>query len=109
MEGKAAAARRELAGLGQALTEAERGWGPRPPAVALMARLLRSAVLRPDAMGVAVLLHVADIVADGDVGYEDKVAVIRMGWAALVQAARRAEGLALVAAGGARARAVTAA
>lgn len=95
MDGTTEMARRELAALGDALFQAERGVGRVSPA-ALMVRLLRVASLHPGAVDGALLWQVTDLVAGNDVGDGFKLTVIRMGWASLVQAAFKARGLRVV-------------
>lgn len=95
MIGNADAARRELVALGDALTHAERGM-PRNTPVELMTWLLRVAALHPTAVADAMLLQVSDLVAGSVTGNAEKIAVIRMGWAAIVQAQYKRQGLVAV-------------
>ncbi|MBP2227603.1 hypothetical protein J2847_000883 [Azospirillum agricola] len=85
-------ARRELAALGDALSQAERGEGRHSPAT-LAARLMRVAALHPRAMDNSLLWQVNDLVASRDVGDRFKLVVVRMGWASIVQAEFKAWGL----------------
>lgn len=95
MSGKREASRRELASLGNALTLAERG-RPRHSPADLMAWLLRVARLYPAALADSTLLQLCDVVSGGFVEDEDKVALVRMSWAAIVQAEHKHRGLTLV-------------
>ncbi len=95
MIGNADAARRELAALGDALSRAERGM-PRHTPVELMTWLLRAAALHPAAVAEAMLLQVSDLVSGTVTGNAAKIAVIRMGWAAIVQAQYKRRGLTVV-------------
>ncbi len=95
MMGTADMARRELAALGDALSQAENGRGRHSPA-ALMARLLRVAALHPKAVDDTLMWQVTDLVAGRDIADGFKLVVIRMGWASVVQAEFRASGLTLV-------------
>ncbi|MBP2295923.1 hypothetical protein [Azospirillum rugosum] len=89
--------RRELANLGNALTLAERGRGqPRHSPADLMAWLLRVARLYPAALADSTLLQLCDVISGDFVEDEDKVALIRMSWAAIVQAEYKHRGLMLV-------------
>lgn len=98
-------ARSELAALGDALSQAERGEGRHSPIV-LAARLLRVAALHPRAVDHTLLSQVDDLVAGRDVSDRFKLVVIRMGWASIVQAEFKARGLRSIReAGAARARA----
>lgn len=92
MIGNADSARRELVGLGDALTQAERGM-PRHTPVELMTWLLRVAALHPAAVADAMLMQVSDLVCETAASSADKIAVIRMGWAAIVQAQYKHQGL----------------
>ncbi|AWK86019.1 hypothetical protein [Azospirillum thermophilum] len=92
MGGDADLARRELAALGDALFQAERRVGHHSPS-GLMARLERVAALHPYALHDALLAQAGELVASPAVGRACKIAVIRMGWAAIVQAAFRTHGL----------------
>ena len=87
--------RRELAALGDALHQAERGLGRQSPA-ALMARLLRIATLCPTAVDDTLMWQVTDLVAGRDIADSFKLVVIRMGWASIVQARFKAQGLSVV-------------
>ncbi len=100
--------RRELASLGNALTLAElalaeRGQ-PRHSPADLMAWLLRVARLYPAALADSTLLQLCDVISGDFVEDEDKVALVRMSWAAIVQAEYKHRGLALVEGGGVSAR-----
>jgi len=95
MIGNADTARRELVGLGDALTQAERGM-PRHTPVELMTWLLRVAALHPAAVAEAMLLQVSDLITGAVTDNAEKVAVIRMGWAAIVQAQYKRRGLVAV-------------
>ncbi|ALG71391.1 hypothetical protein VY88_01450 [Azospirillum thiophilum] len=88
-------ARRELAALNDALTLAERGLGRQSPA-ALMARLLRVAAMHPKSVDDTLMWQVTDLVAGGEVGEGVKLTLIRMGWASIVQAQYKQQGLRLV-------------
>lgn len=92
MTGTAEMARRELAALGNALFQAERGVGHQSPA-ALAARLLRVAALHPAAVDHTLMWQVTDLVAGRDIADGFKLVVIRMGWASIVRAEFRACGL----------------
>lgn len=95
MRGERETSRRELASLGNALTLAERGQ-PRHSPADLMAWLLRVARLHPAALADSTLLQLCDVVSGNFVEDEDKVALIRMSWAAIVQAEHKHHGLALI-------------
>lgn len=92
MSGDADLARRELAALGDALFQAERRVGHHSPS-GLMGRLERVAALHPYALHDALLAQVGELVAAPAVGRDCKIALIRMGWASIVQAAFKAHGL----------------
>lgn len=92
MIGSNETARRELASLGDALLQAERGVGHQTPA-GLLARLLRTASLHPAAIDGNLLMQIEDLVTGELIGEGFKVTVLRMGWAAIVQARFKAEGL----------------
>ena len=53
-------------------------------------------MLHPESVGPGILFQVADLVAEGEAPYADKLAAIRMGWAAIVQAVRKHHGMAVV-------------
>jgi len=89
--------RRELAALNDALTLAERGLG-RQTVAALMARLLRVAAMFPRSVDDTLMWQVTDLVTGDDLSDEVKLTLIRMGWASIVQAQYRAQGLRMVAA-----------
>ncbi len=95
MIGTAEMARRELAALGDALFQAERGVGHQSP-TGLMARLLRVAALHPKAVDDTLMWQVTDLVAGRDIADSFKLVVIRMGWASIVQAEFRTGGLTVV-------------
>ncbi|MCP1609362.1 hypothetical protein J2848_001009 [Azospirillum lipoferum] len=90
-------ARRELAALNDALTLAERGLG-RQTTAALMARLLRVAAMYPRAVDDTLMWQVTDLVTGDDVSDGVKLTLIRMGWASIVQAQYKVQGLRMVAA-----------
>lgn len=94
MIGTVETARRELTNLGNALTLAERGL-PRHSPTDLTAWLLRIAGLHPMAVDDAMLLHVCDVVA-GAADDAEKIALVRMSWAAIVQAQFKQHGLTAV-------------
>lgn len=105
MIGNVEKARRELANLGNALTLAERGL-PRHSPTDLAAWLLRVAGLHPMAVDDAMLLHVCDVVSGTVADDAEKLALVRMSWAAIVQAQFKQHGLTSVEGQGAvRARA----
>lgn len=85
-------ARQELASFGDALLLAERG-APRQPVAALLARLMRVAALHPRAIDPNFLLQIEDLVSGELIGERFKVNVLRMGWAAIVQAEFKTSGL----------------
>lgn len=93
---KPEAARRELAALGEALTQAERG-APRHSPAELMVWLLHTAALHPAAVADALLLQLCDVVSATGTNAATKVAIVRMGWAAIVQAEHKRDGLILLA------------
>jgi hypothetical protein len=100
MIGNVEKARRELANLGNALTLAERGL-PRHSPTDLTAWLLRVAGLHPTAVDDAMLLHVCDVVSgtaatDKDADDAEKLALVRMSWAAIVRAQFKKHGLTTV-------------
>lgn len=95
MMGTAEMARRELAALGDALFQAERGVGHQSPA-ALAARLLRVAALHPAAVDHTLMWQVTDLVAGRDIADSFKLVVIRMGWASIVRAEFRTWGLQII-------------
>lgn len=88
-------ARRELASLGDALLLAERGTA-RQPIASLLSRLMRVAAQYPRALDTNFLLQIEDLVSGDLIGERFKVNVLRMGWAAIVQAEFKAAGLHLV-------------
>lgn len=100
MTGYAETSMRELAGLGNALSLAERGLARHSPAD-LMAWLLRVARLHPAALADSMLLQLCDVVSGTFADDAEKIALIRMSWAAIVQAQYKSQGLALVDGGGA--------
>ncbi|WP_085940755.1 hypothetical protein [Azospirillum sp. B506] len=89
--------RRELAALNDALTLAERGLG-RQTMPALMARLLRVAAMFPRAVDDTLMWQVTDLVTGDNVSEGVKLTLIRMGWASIVQAQYKQQGLRMVAA-----------
>ncbi|WP_448205137.1 hypothetical protein [Azospirillum sp. sgz302134] len=95
MTGTADKARGELANLGNALTLAERGL-PRHSIIDLIAWLLHAANLHPGAVSDSLLLEVCDVVCGTIAEDSEKIALIRMGWAAIVQAQYKRHGLVLV-------------
>ena len=88
-------ARRELTNLGNALTLAERGL-PRHSPTDLTAWLLRIAGLHPMAVDDAMMLHVCDVVSGTVADDDEKIALLRMSWAAIVQAQFKQHGLTAV-------------
>jgi hypothetical protein len=88
-------ARRELAALNDALTLAERGLG-RQTTAALMARLLRVAAMYPRSVDDTLMWQVTDLVTGDDVSDGVKLTLIRMGWASIVQAQYKVQGLRMV-------------
>ncbi len=95
MIGTVAMARRELTNLGNALTLAERGL-PRHSPADLTAWLLRIAGQHPTAVDDAMLLHVCDVVSGAVADDAEKIALVRMTWAAVVQAQFKRHGLTAV-------------
>ncbi|WP_238474688.1 hypothetical protein [Azospirillum cavernae] len=93
MVGNMESGRRELAGLGDALTMAERGLDGQQSPAALMARLLRVARLYPKAVDETLMWQITDLVAGRDIADSFKLVVIRMGWASILQAEFKAHGL----------------
>lgn len=89
--------RRELAALNDALTLAERGLG-RQTVAALMARLLRVAAMFPRSVDDTLMWQVTDLVTGDDLSDGTKLTLIRMGWASIVQAQYKLQGLRMVAA-----------
>ena len=105
MEGCGEAPRRELANLGNALTMAERGHGrSRLSPADLMAWLLRVARLHPAALAEGTLFQLCDAIAGDLVEDADKIALVRMSWAAIVRSEFKQRGLTTVEGGGVGAR-----